>query len=176
MVRILVLRADTTSAKRVTVALSKRNHEVLAFTRTADAYQALLRQPFDLVISDMFLRQGGFTGENEGAILLAGRMKNTAYMLDTPDLSRIPVLALAEGTECKFGLAMRQTARSIGVTQILELPLDANHLYRVIDELTAGMGALMQPANLATEPDRERFAAERRSWAAHTNQVALLGA
>jgi CheY-like chemotaxis protein len=53
MARVLVVDNDASTVKAMTLLLRGDGHTVTAFTRGADATEALAREPFDAVVTDL---------------------------------------------------------------------------------------------------------------------------
>ncbi|KAA2314278.1 response regulator [Pseudooceanicola sediminis] len=136
MARILLMEDDQDQAELLAMILIREGHDV---TVTADAAAAIDRvgqERFDLVVSDLFVRQKGVLVSN-GGLRLIGYIRNGARKGEQATAFDVPVIALSGVMGGPTDSHFLKIAESVGANRRLEKPVSPSYLNDVINELLA---------------------------------------
>ncbi|MEM8753388.1 MAG: response regulator, partial [Pseudomonadota bacterium] len=121
MSNIVVMEDDEVQAEMLAESLNLMGHEVTRRRNAEEALEAVLAEPPDLLITDIFVKQDDRIGSN-GGVLLIGRVRNAGRKEGTERLADLPILAISGGFVHSGGLSIEEISRSIGATTFLAKP------------------------------------------------------
>ena len=134
MARILLLEDDHAQATLLTEVLALHDHQVLPCDTLASALEALSTQAFDLVITDLLIKENGRYSANGGLVLI-NRLRIPKQLAAPNWPIDIPIVAISGGFGAPHLEAILQSSVTLGANLCLAKPLDLRRLPEIIDSL-----------------------------------------
>jgi len=132
MANVLVLEDDPTLASFIQLSLEEDGHFVRVCTSAATALERFKQDRFDLVVSDIIIKEKG-RPVADGGISLIWRIKQAARA----EGRRVPVIAIS-GSYSNPGMQdILTTAETIGADKVLKKPFDPDDLLDAVRDLLA---------------------------------------
>lgn len=132
MARILVMEDDTPLGLELLAVLRTAGHEPVLTGSAQESKDALWHWDYDLLITDMIVRQDG-RAKPGGGLDLIGWVRQTR--LANPVLRHLPIIAVSGETSRRGMQFLLPTAERIGADVVLEKPVDMVVLLAEIDRL-----------------------------------------
>lgn len=130
MAKLVLLEDDAEFVELLYEALTADGHEVIAFDRGTDAAEHVMNNDADLVICDMFIKDGD-------EMIADGGIKLISKLKQVEDI-RIPVLAISGSfSDMDTGYYLKTAAKTVGADDILSKPFEHEELRARIDGLLA---------------------------------------
>ncbi len=130
MAKLVLLEDDVDFVDLLCEALISDGHEVVAFDRGTDAAEYAMNNDVDLLICDMFIKDGD-------EMIPDGGIKLISKLKQVEDL-RIPVLAISGSfSDMDTGYYLKTAAKTVGADDILSKPFEHEELRARIDGLLA---------------------------------------
>jgi len=129
MARILVLEDDRDLSDQWDDTLTLAGHEVTITRNASEATIRVNENVYDLVIVDMYIREGGKLIPDGGVILLS-RLRQLIDVNRPIWWRTVPILAVSGGASIKGGFDPLRTARDLQATDWMRKPFtpqDLNH-------------------------------------------------
>lgn len=143
MARILIMEDDSFLAMELSSALSKAGHDPVVSYTGSEAFAMLSDQPFDLLVTDLIVYDGGQVTQ-DGGIALLGKIRSVqlgprlAPMRGREWIEKLPILAIS-GTTNSPGLEhMLKATTTLGATDYLAKPFRMTSLLHRVERLLAG--------------------------------------
>lgn len=134
MAKLLIMEDDEAQALAWTEALVDVGHEVSSCGSGAEAYDAIREQPFDMLITDVLVKQDG-RFVSDGGVLLISRIRLDRHDPDRPWLKSLPVLAISGGISVPGGFDPLRIAGSVGADALLKKPVPIETLLDIVSQL-----------------------------------------
>ena len=131
MAKILLMEDDKDQAMMLAGLLHTIGHDTTITHDADEALQALEDHPFDLIITDVFVRTDRGA---RGDILLAGLVN----LHRNADISNTPIIAISGSGVHGDYFDVRQQMRNLGADAFLSKPTSREALASTIDDLLAG--------------------------------------
>ncbi len=138
---ILVFEDNPIDQELVKALLDERGLPHTMTNTGTKAWDLLLSQPFDLLITDIFLRDESPKREfvADGGIALIARARNLANFKHANWLQSLSILAVTASAPTMFFDALEQ-ARSLGADQCLRKPFSEADFHKTLDSLLGPKG------------------------------------
>jgi DNA-binding response OmpR family regulator len=130
MARLLLMEDDVALGFRTASDLRLAGHEVIVAYSATDAKAELLREPYDVIITDIIVRIDGRAVPDGGIALIA-------WVRRTPDVRKLPIIAVSGTLRLPGMKHILHTARTIGADVGMEKPFDLCELLDEIARLVA---------------------------------------
>ena len=130
MATILILEDDADLAEQWINVLEEQGHMAVHATRGNIAKSIVNTQPVDLIIADIFIKEGEEYVADGGLSLLGHLQVNRASL----HAKRTPVI-IVTGSSMKVGLGIEvlDTARDLGAVETLRKPIDMDELLAAVE-------------------------------------------
>ncbi|WP_193079237.1 response regulator [Pseudooceanicola spongiae] len=139
MAKILLMEDDQDQAELLALILMREGHEVTVTCDATSAIERIGREHFDLVVSDLFVRQKGVL-VSDGGLRLIGYVRNGARTGPEATAFDVPIIAMSGVMGGPTDSHFLKMAEGAGANRRLEKPVSASHLSDVISELLALKG------------------------------------
>lgn len=136
MAKILIMEDDESQSFLLSDALETRGHRVVLSASASEALTQLESQKFDLLITDLFVRDGE-APIPDGGILLIGRVRAPGKLAKYEWMTTMPILAISGKSQSPGLNDILVTAQTIGADRSLMKPVGLPTLFAVVDELLA---------------------------------------
>lgn len=134
MCRIVIMEDDMPLGLELAGALRADGHEVKLTTSAEQARGALWHWDYDLLITDVVIRENG-RPVSDGGLGLISWVRHTT--MTTAGLNYLPIIAIS-GEDARLGRSvLLPTANRIGADRVLEKPVDLGVLKDEICALTS---------------------------------------
>lgn len=132
MAHILLMEDDLAVGQEISRKLEANGHDVDLVRNGSDALHHLTHQPYDVLLSDIIVKQE-FRAVPDGGLLLINRIRRSdPNMLPSPGL---PIIAIS-GTVNTPGMEnILTTAKQMGADICFEKPINMVEILTAIDEL-----------------------------------------
>ena len=134
MAKILIMEDDEAQAYAWTEALKAIGHEVVCRGNGTSAYDELLGQRYDLLITDILVKQDG-RFVSDGGVLLISRLRLDRHDLQYPWLKDLPILAISGGISVPGGYDPLAIAGTVGADAMLKKPVPLEVLTMTVNRL-----------------------------------------
>lgn len=146
MAKILILEDDTDLSTIWREELERAGHQVSPYRGGPQALEALKTGKFDLLISDIFIRDKGELVP-DGGLSLISRLRMAGRMPGAGELRNIKVLAISGGAYISGGYDPLRLARDLGADSWMRKPVDLTELLDAVEVLVSPV----TPAGTADE-------------------------
>jgi len=136
MARVVLMEDDVPLGLELAAGLRAGGHEVTLVHSGTEARQVLWDWDFDLLITDMIVRQGG-RPVPDGGLSLIGWARQ--MMRADPKRKTLPIIAISGATSRQGLEFLMPTAVQVGADIVLEKPVDMEKLLRAIGDQLAAM-------------------------------------
>lgn len=131
MVKILVLEDDPEFSALLSDSLGRYGHDAYMCSNVADALDAFIKIPFDIVLADLIVLTHDHQAQ-EGGLILIWRIREIMEL----QKRHVPIIAMS-GTIYHTGMQHAlDTARHLGADYALPKPFPPNELHDCITMLT----------------------------------------
>jgi two-component system sensor histidine kinase RpfC len=136
MASILLMEDDLQQSFFWAGKLRLAGHEVTACRTGSEAFAAFERDPFNLLITDIFVRkEGEFLPD--GAFSLIRRIRNAELTRAAPRRRRLPIIVLSAGYTGQQSKQLFSQLRDIGADICITKPVEPAAMIEAIDHLLA---------------------------------------
>ncbi|PTX54797.1 response regulator receiver domain-containing protein [Litoreibacter ponti] len=137
MAAILLMEDETDQSLLFSTAMENMGHDVACATTGMEALELLKLRHFDLLVTDIFVRQDGKL-INDGGLALISRVRNQMINGEHAHLRDLPVLVISGGIQMPGQANLFRISSSVGANAALGKPVEFDHLEAVIDALLKG--------------------------------------
>ena len=130
MANILIMEDDAHFAFELRTLLEAHEHNVEWTRNATDAFSAIEGSKFDLVITDIFVSEGGKLVP-DGGTKLQGRMRAD------PALKDVPVIVITASRPSPFSPDYTNLSRALGARAAFTKPLDEEQFIATVDMVLA---------------------------------------
>ena len=135
MVKILLMEDDPDQSALLALILEGAGHEVTTSERGTEALALIEKQPFDLLIADMFVKRGANV-LSDGGITLINRIRLDERLPNPKREKPLPIIVISGGfTFSEGGLNILTQAKDTGADLCLPKPVDKTTLIEAVDSL-----------------------------------------
>ncbi len=132
MVNILLMEDDASDAYALTEELETMGHVVTWARNCDDALLEAEKTSFDIVVTDMFVRDRDGVVPRGGLTLISALRSAAA---PRPTLPSVPIISVSAAFDARQPHAfIEENARVVGATRTFSKPVDALALHDVIEE------------------------------------------
>jgi CheY-like chemotaxis protein len=136
MADILLMEDDLKQSFFWAGKLRLAGHEVTACSTGSEAFAAFERDPFDLLITDIFVKdEGGLVPD--GAFSLIRRIRNAERGRQAQSQERLPIIVLSAGYTGQQSKQLFSQLRDIGADICITKPVEPAAMIEAIDHLLA---------------------------------------
>ena len=137
MARILVMEDDSDFAAMLSGALEGVGHSVVVTGDGSAAMTALRTSRYDLLITDIYVRQDG-QSTADGGILLISRIRSPGKAPKFEWMTTMRILAITGARAYRDPTQLTRLAESIGADRALLKPMHLDDLLTTVNELISG--------------------------------------
>lgn len=135
MAIILIMEDDMDQAKAWANVLRTENHEVMLASSAEEARRQVSQKDCDLVIVDMYIKQGNTYTPDGGLRLISFLRAPRSPSAHISARLDIPILAVSGGTHINGGHDPLRLARDQGADMWLRKPIDRDGLVDAVNRL-----------------------------------------
>lgn len=141
MTKILLMEDHAPQAMELIQQLELFDFQVVWSRNAAEAMEQLEKAEFDVVVADVFVREG-VTLKANGGVTLIGRIRTAAMKIKIgKEDRRLPIIAISGGFDTGGGgNFLSDTVFGIGADAALPKPVDLKKLRHLIEEMTSVKG------------------------------------
>lgn len=134
MTRILLMEDDDELAQMLGASLAEQGYAIERVRTGTIALDRLCRETFDLLITDIFIRDGD-DFVPDGGITLISRIRLAGRKGDAPHLKTMPILAMSGGAHIPGGYDPLRLARDLGASAWLRKPVSMHEILDAVEVL-----------------------------------------
>ena len=134
MAKLLIMEDDEAQAYAWSEALTDAGHEVESCSNGTAAYEAMLHKRYDLLITDILVKQDG-RFVSDGGVLLISRLRLDRSNSEYPWLKELPILAISGGISVPGGYDPLAIAGTVGADAMLKKPVPLEALIMMVNRL-----------------------------------------
>lgn len=131
MARILIMEDDIHFAFGLRTLLEEQGHCVEWTRNATEAFAAIGNTKFDLVVTDIFISEGGKIVP-DGGTKLQGRIRAD------PKLHDLPIIVVTASKPSPYSPDYKKLSTSLGARAAFTKPLDEERFMAVIDDVLGG--------------------------------------
>ncbi|MEM7545676.1 MAG: response regulator [Pseudomonadota bacterium] len=143
MARLLILEDDIDLTDQWEEVLTAAGHELTITRNASEASARLTEQVYDLVIADIYVRQGGVLVP-DGGVLLISRLRQMVNLNRPAWWQTVPILAVSGGSRIAGGFDPLRTARDLQATDWMRKPFTPK-------DLVFRVGTMLENAEAAAD-------------------------
>ena len=134
MARILILEDDMDFVEMLTLDLQREGHEVHVADNGSEAFDMLSKIDFDLLIADIYIWKGGRV-QNDGGLLLAGRLRRLRITDKSDRRGRIPIIVISGAINRPGQANILNVASSVGADAVLAKPFSSDDMHDAVTRM-----------------------------------------
>ncbi|WP_428927309.1 response regulator [Marinibacterium sp. SX1] len=134
MARILLLEDDEEFAELLKMDLELSDHEVIITDSGSKALDHLTNGHFDLLIADIYIWKGGRV-QNDGGLLLAGRLRRLRITDKSDRRGRIPIIVISGAINRPGQANILNVASSVGADAVLAKPFSSDDMHDAVTRM-----------------------------------------
>lgn len=135
LAKLLIMEDDVVLGFQLKEAVEEAGHDVDVCTKASDAIELLWHTTYDILVSDMIVKENG-KSVPDGGVKLIG------WVRSNPKTRKLPIIAVT-GTLKMPGMEhMLSAAEQVGANACLEKPFNIAELLDLVDRLPAPVSAV----------------------------------
>ena len=134
MTRIMILEDDMDFAEMLKMDLVHHGYEVDVTDSGNEAFELLSQQDYDLLIADIYIWKGGRV-QNDGGLLLAGRLRRLRITDKSDRRGRIPIIVISGAINRPGQANILNVASSVGADAVLAKPFSSDDMHDAVTRM-----------------------------------------
>lgn len=129
MAKLLMMEDDVVFSFRLKNMLKSAGHQVEVRSSATDAIEELLHESYDVLISDVIIRE-------DGKPVPDGGIKLVSWVRNHEEMKTLPIIVITGSHKYQGMQHILTTARQIGANAGLEKPFDDDEILSLISRLS----------------------------------------